>query len=284
VKNLNASNAFIQLIHTSNIYADYITASNYNLLAFNSYLSTKELEFELDDLLFTGNTFILSKNYPTYFDKIGGTNAFGGLEGTTDPTLSNKPTDKINIAKSGKIHIIAEDIYINTNNDTQFPNINNGLVITTSNMFSNINNQEVIPFVHIDGYGIPGTGKKRIGGYSIGLTKVDTDGDSMARITLEQNPVEAQSVIDNCVMSIKPYNNSQRRIGWRYNYTYDTLRVPKLFITNSIIAETEPIDDNTNFMNGNYALYAKGNVRFDASANRTIYHAMHNTNTNKIKN
>jgi hypothetical protein len=283
VNNLNASNAFIQLIHTSNIYADYITASNYNLLAFNSYLSTKELEFELDDLLFTGNTFILSKNYPTYFDKIGGTNAFGGLEGTTDPTLSNKPTDKINIAKSGKIHIIAEDTYTNTNNDTQFPTINNGLVITTSNMFSNINNQDVIPFVHIDGNGIPGTGKKRIGGYSIGLTNPIISGDSMARITLEQNPVEAQSVIDTCVMSIKPYNNSERRIGWRYNYTYDTLRVPKLFITNSVITESETISDNNIVNNGNYALFAKGNVRFDAPVgNRTIFHAMHNTNTNKI--
>jgi hypothetical protein len=84
-------------------------------------------------------------------------------------------------------------------------------------------------------------------------------------------------------MSIKPYNNSERRIGWRYNYTYDTLRVPKLFITNSVITESETISDNNIVNNGNYALFAKGNVRFDAPVgNRTIFHAMHNTNTNKI--
>lgn len=287
VNTIRASNAFIPIITTSNIYADFISASNYDLLAFNSFRSTKELEFELDDMIFSGRTFILNSTYQPYFEQIGGTNPFGGLEGTTDPTLANKPTDKLNIARTGKIHIIADGSITGLiGNDTQYPTINNGLVVTSSNLFSGTINQDIAPFIHVAGHGpVRGSEKRRVGGYSVGLTNPSTAGDSLLRFTLEQNPVEAQSMIDTCAISIKPYDASTRRIGLRYNYSGDVLRTPKLFITNNSIPELETVSDNNLITNVNSILsvYSRGNVRFDShDSSRTLFHAVKNNASDRI--
>jgi hypothetical protein len=284
VNSLNASNAFIPLLGSCNIYADLITANNYNLLAFNSYRSTKELEFELDDLIFSGKMFVLSQYYPTYYEKIGATNINGGLEGTSDPTLSNKPTDKLNVAQSGKIHIIAEGNYETVGNDNEYQKINNGIVITTSNVFSNLEDNTITPFLHVMGHGpsITGSGK-RVGGYSIGVVKPNIAiGDSMTRITLEENPLASKSMIDTCTMSIKPYSTASRRIGWRYNYSDDILQTSKLYITNTAISENISLGTTYSDIllnpNKKYAIYANGSIRADGES-RTLFDAVQ-TGTN----
>lgn len=285
VNNLNASNAFLQTLRTSNIYADFISASNYDLLAFNSFLATKELQFELDDLIFSGRTFILSSGYQSYFEKIGATNPFGGLEGTTDPNLTKKPTDKLNIAKSGKIHIIADGVYntVQTSGgDDQYQKINHGLVITSSNLFTGVNNLEAAPFVHVEGYGVGG-GKKRVGGYSVGITNPNiVAGDAFARLALEQNPVEGQLAIDACTMSIKPYSTATRRIGWRYSYTDDMIHTPKIFITGSV-PELELAVDN-NVINSTLiplSIYSQGNIRMDARDKTPLLQAIKNIESSR---
>jgi hypothetical protein len=270
-----ASNIDIQIITGSNIYCDLIVASNYDLLAFNSYRATKELELELDDMIFTGcNSFIVAKHYPLYFDVIGASNPNGNLDGTTDPTLANKPTDHVIHPLFGKIHIVADDtsnIPRTTLADGRL--YNNAVVGTSSNMFYGYN-CNVATFMHTQG---------KVGsGFSFGLTEPRTNlSDALCRFSLDPYPYNIPTPIDTygydtATLALEPYGPASRRIAFRYNYTENILQTPKIYVAGSTISSTIPLTDLNN-MSG-FTLYAKGNQRIDATDGTTTLYTVRRDN------
>jgi len=270
IYNVNASNVNTTTVYASNIYCDLITASNYDLLAFNSYVATKEMEMELDDLIFTGkNTFIMAKNYPLYFDVIGASNPQGGLDGTTDSNLERKPTDHYILASFGKMHIVSENsCNLVTLHDGRA--YNNAIVATSCNQFYGVD-CNVAVFIHTQG--------SNGAGYSFGLTQSNvTINDSICRISLDPYPYNDTATpittygYDTFTFAMEPYGSGARRIGCRYNYTQNTLHIPKMYVVGDTIPGT--IDSSIlNSMSG-YTVYTRGNVKAEATSGAaTLYNA-----------
>jgi hypothetical protein len=272
-----ASNIDIQIISSSNIYCDLIVASNYDLLAFNSYLATKELELELDDMIYTGcNSFIIAKHYPLYFDVIGASNPSGGLDGTTDPTLANKPTDHVIHPLFGKVHIVADD----TSNLATLPDgrlFNRALVGTSSNSFYAYD-CNVATFIHTQG---------KVGsGYTLGLTQPRTNiADSLCRLSLDPYPYDVPTPADTygydtVTLAVDPYGGQSRRIAYRYNYTENILQTPRMYVAGSTIASTIPLAELNN-MSG-FTMYSKGNQRVDSTDGTTLYTVRRDTTSGLV--
>jgi hypothetical protein len=268
INTIGASNIDINIIRGCNIYCDLISASNYDLLAFNSYLSTQEIELELDDLIYSGNNaFIVAKNYPLYFDVIGASNAQGGLDGTTDPTLANKPTDHVIHASFGRIHVVSDEScnLVLLNDGRRY---NNAVVATASNQFNGVS-CNVSVFMHTMG--------SNGAGYSFGLTRPTTTvNDSLCRISLDPYPYDdvpaATYGYDTFTMAMEPYGGSARRIGLRYNYTQNTLQASKVYVSGTDVSTTITAAE-LNSMSG-YTLYSRGNIKVDATGGAaTIYSA-----------
>jgi hypothetical protein len=268
IDTIGASNIEISIIRGCNIYCDLISASNYDLLAFNSYLSTQEMELELDDLIYSGNnSFIIAKNYPLYFDTIGATNPLGGLEGTTDPTLANKPTDRVIHASFGRIHLVSDEScnLVVLNDGRRY---NNAIVATASNQFNGVSCNASV-FMHTMG--------SNGAGYSFGLTRPNLlVNDSLCRISLDPYPYDdvpaATYGYDTFTMAMEPYGGSARRIGLRYNYTQNTLQASKVYVSGADVSSTITAAE-LNSMSG-YTFYSRGNIKVDATGGAaTIYSA-----------
>jgi Chaperone of endosialidase len=270
INTISASNIQITQIYASNIYCDLISASNYDLLAFNSYLATKEIELELDDLIYSGNNaFIVARNYPLYFDRIGASNPQGGLDGTTDSNLENKPTDHVSHPWFGRIHIISDS----TSNSVSLGDgrrYNNAILATSSNMFSGVD-CNVAVFLQTQG--------SNGSGYAFGLTSSNiTTNDSLCRLSLDPYPYDDTLTplttygYDTFTFAMEPYGGATRRIGLRYNYTQNTLQIPKMYISGADISQVITTAE-LNSMSG-YTVYSRGNIKADASgASTTLYSA-----------
>lgn len=266
ISNIDASNVFATVVTASNIYCDLMVASNYDLLAFNSYRATKEFELELDDFIYTGkNMFILARDYPLYFDVIGASNPQGNLDGTTDSNLENKPTDHYILPEFGKIHIVC-DTTCNTVVLHDGRQYNNAIVATSSNQFVGFDCNTSV-FLHTEG--------SNGSGYSFGLTQPDlTINDAKCRLSLDPYPYNDTLTpittygYETATLALEPYGAGARRIGYRYNYTQDTTELSKLYIAGASIPST--IDASILTSMTGHTVYTRGNVKAEATSGAAV--------------
>jgi len=256
INKITADQAMITSIVTSNIVADFISASNHDFFAFNSFNATQELQIELEDFVFSGKQFVLDKDYETYFQQIGATNPLTGLQGTGVDNLNLKPLNIVDISKSGKMRIIVDKQTSETIvTDLQVLNkfrshdyFARGLVVSGSNLLNSTNTVS-IPSILVEG--------KRGACYELGSPDA-TLGVLHAKISFEGYTQDGP--INNFVISTIAKGSTQRNVAFAYNHGYDMVRLPKLYIGGNAL------NSGDDFRNNSHSLYSFGNsIKFDST-------------------